>query len=181
MSFLVTGLPRSGSTWMSVFLTEGINKCRHEAIATTPSFKDYIEMHKKGIGNSDCSAILIFNEIIQRLPDLKVILLDRGIKEVEKSLRNANLDVGPVLYEMNKMIPVVKRHIMDVDGIVVRYPDFTNVKMARQIWDYVAKGRFNEMRHFKLSRNKITTPNEVLKERARIFESNRMGWLDLEL
>jgi hypothetical protein len=84
--YLVLARPRSGSAWLSNFLTSGDCICVHEPLAYSPTLDGY-----RVVGGVDTGGALFLDEIKERLPGVRLYSLVRDPKEVRKSLKALDL------------------------------------------------------------------------------------------
>ena len=95
--FAVVGYPRSRTKWFAEFLTHGNNVCLHE-----PPFNDWFDLVKfvnDGNGISDSALILSWKELINRIPEIKIVLVKRPKSEVKESLSKIGLNMTDHGYE----------------------------------------------------------------------------------
>jgi hypothetical protein len=109
--FVITGLPRSRTSWFAAYLTHGDTFCHHEAIHFG---KPMFMPGYTHIGNAD-SGYPMHPKWAEELGDHKVVVIHRDIDEVVASLAYVGVhDVRPVLNEIY--------HNMDrLDGLHVAF------------------------------------------------------------
>jgi hypothetical protein len=84
--YLVLARPRSGSAWLSNFLTSGDCICVHEPLAYSPTLEGY-----RVVGGVDTGGALVLDEIRSRLPGVRLYALVRDPLEVRTSLEALGL------------------------------------------------------------------------------------------
>lgn len=88
--FLIAGMPRCRTAWLSVATTTAKSICYHEPTATTDSFEQLAEMWKPSfgqiIGMSDSALSLQLDRILDVL-NPRTLLIERPIPQVTMSLR----------------------------------------------------------------------------------------------
>jgi hypothetical protein len=97
--FVITGMPRSRTSWFAAYLTHGDTFCHHEAI----HFNKSMDMPGyKNVGNSDSGYPL--NEAwAKELGNHKIVIVHRDIDEVVESLSYVGIhDVRPLLEEIHR-------------------------------------------------------------------------------
>jgi hypothetical protein len=87
MDFFVTGLPRSKTAWMSMYLSRGRHLCHHELTAQYGINKCLAFRHNPEIceGNSDSGLLVYYKECIERFPYSPWINIIRDYDDVIKS------------------------------------------------------------------------------------------------
>lgn len=98
--FLITGLPRSRTAWLSVAATNDQSICLHEPTIHLDRWEDVFDKVWQGhwsryVGISDSIMGFHLSEIIERCRP-RVLIVERDIHEVEASLRR--LGVPPTNY-----------------------------------------------------------------------------------
>lgn len=137
MDFIVTGLPRSGTTWVANWLTTDTTLCIHD-----PLYKyhledlDNIETNKK-LGIS-CTAIWRSSEFLKNHPARKLII-HRDLNEVNDSLSN----------EMG--VPTISKEkadsLSDIYGIHLSFVDLFNPVIAKEVYETLLEKQFDEERY----------------------------------
>ena len=137
MDFIVTGLPRSGTTWVANWLTTDTTLCIHD-----PLYKyhledlDNIETNKK-LGIS-CTAIWRSLEFLKNHPAKKLII-HRDLNEVNDSLSN----------EMG--VPTISKEkadsLSDIYGIHLSFVDLFNPVIAKEVYETLLEKQFDEERY----------------------------------
>ena len=127
-NFYITGLPRSRTAWLSVFLTHGNAFCHHEAMNGCHSIEDYqAKMSLSGydfVGNSDCG-LFLSPELING----PLIIIERDIDEVLHSL--VKLFPG---YDLRSYISGIRDQIQQLNGLRIPYNQLND--RLDEIWKY---------------------------------------------
>jgi len=135
-NFLVLGLPRSRTAWLSNFLTYGDVTCTHEGLNGCNTLQEYKEKFTNRSGDSNTGLALFDFE--EQFLDFKTIIIDNTI---DASVKFAKEHYGAdVAYTMNTL----KDRLSSLDGLHVQYNDINN--QLQEIWDYVSNDQFNEKR-----------------------------------
>lgn len=134
ISFMILGLPRSGTTWASNWLTEGDRICLHDPIKDY-DLEEYDSLYPEMKVGLSCTGTYLFPEWVNRHPARKVIL-HKNVEEVRRSLKKIMLDV-PVLDQS---------YLQKINGLHVEWTElFTNGEM---IYHFLFPGeRFNHVRY----------------------------------
>ena len=137
IDFFVTGLPRSGTTWVANWLTTDTTLCIHD-----PLYKYQVEeldslKTTKRLGIS-CTGIWRLPKFLSAHPAKKLIL-HRDLAEVNDSLKN----------EMN--VPIITEEeaatINDIIGVHVNYTDLFDPIAAKNIYETLLEKPFDAERH----------------------------------
>lgn len=105
-SFFIFSLPRSGSSWLSVFLSGADSFCYHEPTAdATPEqwVSEATARPERQVGAVDTGAYLFAPKIQQALPKARFFVLERDPGEIGESLRRADMLGINVLSEYSRL------------------------------------------------------------------------------
>ena len=83
-SFLILGLPRTRTAWLANFLTWGDMICWHELsgrMSAADQMRVVLTRGAKCVGNADSGAIFMAEELMQKMPDLRVVVIRRDWEE----------------------------------------------------------------------------------------------------
>jgi len=141
--FFVSGLPRSRTAWLSVFLD-----CHHEGMVGCDSLQEYKDKIK---GSGDCLTTLSLIDVKLEFPDSKVIVID---SDVSKAAAFASKHYGiDISYHLAK-----HKEILDnIDCLHVNFNDID--KNLRKIWTYVRDEPYNDLRASRLKKLNIQIKN----------------------
>lgn len=177
MHYLITGVPRTRTAWLSNLLTYGPSFCAHEllTVAGIDGAAEYLSrLNYKFLGVSDSGAGLAWRKLLQKFPQIKVLRVKRPWKEAAAShhkyftenplpgIPNASL-AGTELWchaldeELDKMA-----HAMP-DGRyrIVDFTDLHNEPICAWIWQWLIPGEpFNCERWRLLDRMRINLASE---------------------
>lgn len=96
--FVITGLPRSRTSWFAAYLTHGDTFCHHEAIYHK---KEMNLPEYQNVGNSD-SGYPLSPEWAEALGEHKIVVIHRDLDEVANNLEIVGVDdVRPILEEIH--------------------------------------------------------------------------------
>lgn len=144
LDFMIIGLPRSGTTWASNWLTTDAVHCVHDPLYTT-HYSDWDHAlprdhapSAKHVGVS-CTGIWRWAGWVNDHPARKVIL-HRDLGEVRKSM----VEIG-----LPDILTAKDAAALDeIIGYHVPYDSLFDPTEAKLIWDYLVPGQvFNEDRH----------------------------------
>lgn len=134
LSFMVLSAPRSGSTWVSNWLTTDASLCLHDPLWTQHySDLDSIES-PKALGIA-CTGCALFPEWVNRHSARKVIL-HRDLKEIDASLARIGLPACSAQWE---------GVLNQIRGVHIPWTDvFDNPK---DVYEYLLNEPFDAQRH----------------------------------
>lgn len=172
-NFLILGLPRSRTFWLSQLLTGDGVKCYHDLTAHRATVREVAETlkapHAAGVvGNSDSSQILVLDRLLPRLPlDTRVLFIRRPWEEAAKAFMTAAGESGgwdeafkDLEGRLNHWQLQLYPHCMSVE-----FEDLDDGWIIRRIWDYLTKGLpFPTDRYHTLLDQRLTIPNAAIQE-----------------
>ena len=151
LDFIVTGFPRSATTWASVWLNTQITHCVHDPLHHW-HYTDFdqvlgSELFTTGIS---CTGVWHWVDWLNAHPAKKLVL-HRGFSDVQNSLVAAGFP----------QMPESDRHGLDnVQGLHVHYADLFNKHTAEHIWNYLVPEPFDAKRHKELVASRIITRHD---------------------
>lgn len=90
--FVVLGMPRSRTAWLSKVLSYGGFICLHEP---SPDFRDLADLinllHAPNVGISDSGLTLLWRQIVAARPDVRIVAVRRPIADVIDSCHAVGL------------------------------------------------------------------------------------------
>lgn len=167
--FLILGLPRSATAWLSTFLTCGPVFCHHELSGKVQTWDEFVAMMGAPrftvIGNSDSGALLIWRDLVQRLPNLRIVCIRRDPGECSKSWARV-LGFQSTEPFIRPFVVQLEECINEQSPLVVEYRDLESDDVCRKIWDYVANGSPLPPQHLAKMRTLRVVQDENLIRRA---------------
>lgn len=172
LDFIITGLPRSGTTWVSNWLTTDKSLCVHdplnfahyEDIESSPLLADENKRYvRRGIC---CTAAYNFPEWVNGYRCQKAVIT-RDIAAVRKSFHKS--EIGALDHYAEAKLALIK-------APRIKYEDLFNPMCAKVFWDHIMDPKdswleFDITRHMLLSQMKIEPifdkiePNEEVRRR----------------
>lgn len=155
-NFFIIGLPRTRTSWLANLFTYKDSFCYHEALKFCKTIKDFellLNHHEENnVGNSDCSMISYFDEIIKCFPNAKYVLIERKPSEVVESLLDFQLmdDYEKTESWIEELVYKIKEIKSNNSILCVNYNDLNELETCRELWEYLIPNEpFNEKRwHF---------------------------------
>lgn len=135
-NFLVLGLPRSRTAWLSNFLTYGDITCTHEGLNGCRTLIEYKRQFKDNSGDSNTGLALF--EFESLFSGFKIIIIDSSVrKSVEFARRIYRADIYGQMAKLEERLD-------SLDGLHIHFHDIDD--RLEEIWDYVSRDQFNESR-----------------------------------
>jgi len=123
MKYIITGLPRSRTTWFSEYLTSCGSRCIHDGLNGCGSLDEYLLKMQDYEGNSDSTAM--FHGV-----DVPTVIIYRNKRDVEASVKNVfgvDTDFTPFLNKMDE-INGLRVNFDDINKNLPEIHDFIGVK-----------------------------------------------------
>lgn len=140
LDFIVTGLPRSGTTWIANWLTTDQSLCIHDPLYKykLDELDGIITSKKLGIS---CTAMWNFRDFLNSHPARKLIV-HRDLAEVNDSLKN-EMHVDTISQEQ-------AASLNDIYGIHADLKDIFDKHKAKEIYETLLQIPFDEERYLQL-------------------------------
>ena len=135
MKFLVLGLPRSRTGWLSVFLSTSDVLCFHEGLDGCFTMQQY---KQKVSGKADSNTALIFFDIRKHFPDTKVIVINSSL---EKAISFGKEEYGE---DVTDALTSAQEKIRKLDALHIDFDDIN--ERLQEIWEYVHDTPYDELR-----------------------------------
>lgn len=137
--FFVCALPRSGTAWLSNFLTWGDCFCMHEGLCGCSSFEELQEQFDQArtthAGCCDTAIAHVLPYLYQYWPKAKYVFIIRNLADIGRSLTRLNFEPHSIIEPM--LFPFWWG-ISNIPGaMVIDFKDlFSSVTMTR-LWDFL--------------------------------------------
>lgn len=136
IEFMVLSAPRSGSTWMSNWLTTEATLCLHDPVLEhAPEDFDRIESDRM-LGLS-CSGLALLPDFVNDHPARKVIV-HRPIKDINRSLEAVGL---------TQLSPKWQGALERINGLHVQFDHIFNTVLAAKIHQHLTGRAIDKVRH----------------------------------
>ena len=121
MTFIVMGLPRSRTAWLSKFLTYGEHICGHDELRHMRSLEDVKAwLSMPHMGSAETSAAPWWRTLLRLSPEARIVVVRRPVDDVVESLAAFGFDRAV-------MAPMMRRLNAKLDQIVARVPGVLEV------------------------------------------------------
>ena len=139
--YFILGLPRSRTTWLSVFLSRGAGICHHEKSMYFGSLQELkqfcIEHPKEGI--SDTALIQHWKWLRDNLPDAKIVVIVRDPDECAASLEHIGLPAESLGYLQDCLFGALHDpHIMRIN-----FSDLNKIEYCKMLYEYCKEEDFD--------------------------------------
>ena len=150
--FLITGLPRSRTAWLSVLCTTGNAICYHEPSICFDDIADLRDFYDKGtaryIGASDAGLGFFLSWILENIKP-RTLIVDRDVDEVNRSLSRIGLKPKNSMTLLHRELRKFQSH-----PLVMWVPFFALERkhIVQKIFSHLMPGEdFDETRYEHLS------------------------------
>jgi hypothetical protein len=161
IEFMVLSAPRSGSTWMSNWLTTQASLCLHDPILEhSPEDLDAIECDRM-LGIS-CTGMALLTDWVNAHPARKVIV-HRPLEDINRSLKAIGL--SPLSQAWDGALEKIK-------GWHVPFSDLFNTVWAAPVWEHLTHTLHDRVRHAQLCKMHIDPEFgkvPIVRDRTRDF------------
>lgn len=138
-TFFIMGLPRSGTAWLSNFLTWGESFCFHEVTfgcASMDSIRQaFANVQQPIVGTVDTAAILFYKQLHKQFPESKFLFIVRDKAAVKRSLEEQGFDVDGLDLLGDALGHAIRDE--EIDGATVPFESLFNQMGMRQVWDFL--------------------------------------------
>lgn len=152
IEYMVCGMPRSRTAWLSVFLSDDSGLCLHEGINGCNSHSEYLNKFKNGITGDSTTAA---KELSAAKVDCEKIIILRDPKECKQQCDALFGEISLDYYQDQF------DYLTTLGGLVVDFNDIND--NLRDIWEHVKDSKFNPLRAEKMKglNVQVNLPYEV--------------------
>ncbi len=94
--FVIFGLPRSRTTWLSHFLSYGEARVGHDIAVHCRRAQDFLDCYSRGMtGTCETGAVIGWPWLVQQMPDVRIVLVRRPLPEVVAELASFGMIAPP--------------------------------------------------------------------------------------
>ena len=171
--FLITGLPRSRTAWLSVLCSTGQAICYHEPIGGMRDISDIEALYKsefyKFVGISDSTLGFFLPWILKNVKP-RTVIIERDMKEVMQSLFEIGLPRSNLVELLMDRLREFKDHPL------VMWVPFEALKTKRVVqkifWHLMPNSAFDEMRYEQLEKMRIAVDVKTIFAEAKRHKDN---------
>jgi hypothetical protein len=144
LDFVVTGLPRSATTWLAVLLTTDRSLCLHDPFSL--GWPDKWERDGRRFGIS-CTGIYLMPEILGR-QDCPVAIIERDPDDCRASL--------DLMGFKDAQVDKLKAMLDRAEGLRFRFDDLWSEEKIQELWAFLVPGLpFDKLRYRQLAQMQI--------------------------
>lgn len=157
--FIVLGLPRSRTFWLSRFLTYRDWTCSHEEARHVRGLDDVRSFLSQGnTGAVETTAAPFWRLLLSVRPDIRIATVRRPVQDVVRSLLKLNLpfDASKLTDAMTKLDQKLDQAEARIPGVLsVNYSDLSTEEGCRRIWEHCLPYDWDRHRWYLLERKNL--------------------------
>lgn len=171
--FIILGLPRSMTAWLSTFLTCGPVFCQHELSGKLDSPEEIADSIRQQpfpfSGLADPGALMIWRELTELLPDATLIYIRREPKQSREALARAGNVASDLLFERySTLIRNSSQFCQHAEPKVVEFQSLTEESTLRLLWGWCAGDtKLPEAHLRKMMTLRVTQKDEIIQSAAK--------------
>ena len=163
--FFIYSLPRSGSAWLSMFLSQPGSYCIHEPLANEEGVMEQLAQRPEEVsGAIDTSAYL---EPLVLPPEVQTFILWRDWQDVEQSSLRMGFEV-----DVRTEQRILTENLKMTKENTIRYKDLWNLNYLEVLWKEIVGTPFDRERAEYLTEMRIERSVESIVKRLRKWRSN---------
>lgn len=171
-NFLIFGMPRSMTAWMSCFLTCGPVFCQHELSGKLDSAKEIADNLKNQpfafSGLADPGALMIWRELTELLPDATIVFVKRNSADSRRALANVGgVDESQLLERYDMLSKRASDLLYIAEPKVLEFHDLRQEHWLRKLWEWCAGDTPLPPNHLrKMMTLRVTQKDEIIQAAA---------------
>jgi hypothetical protein len=164
-TFFIYSLPRSGSAWLSLFLSQPGAFCLHEPLANEESVEEQLAQRPEDVvGAIDTSAYL---EPLVLPSEMRTYILWRDWNEIEASSLRIGFSVDAQTQQM-----VFRQNLKITSENTIRYKDLSNLDYLEVLWTEIVGTPFDALRAEYLLEMQVERSVSSIVKRLRKWRNN---------
>ena len=141
--FIILGMPRSMTAWLSCFLTCGPVFCQHELSGKLDSAKEIADSIRQQpfpfSGLADPGALMIWRELTEILPDATLIYVRRNTRDSQDSLARVGRVQSVLLSGRYDHLNVsASDFLYRAEPKIIEFHDLQHEHWLRKLWEWCA-------------------------------------------
>lgn len=170
-NFIIFGMPRSMTAWLSAFLTCGPVFCQHELSGKLDSPQEIADSLRQQpfpfSGLADPGALMIWQELTELLPDATLIYVRREPKQSRESLAEVgSVEPAALLPRYAQLIHQASSFIAEAEPKVLEFHDLQQEHWLRQLWSWCSDANLPEAHLRKMMTLRVTQKDEIIQAAA---------------
>ena len=163
--FFIYSLPRSGSAWLSLFLSQPGAFCIHEPLANEEELMDQMARRSEEVvGAIDTSAYV---EPLKLPSEVQTLILWRDWQDVEQSSLRMGFEV-----DVRTQQRILTMNVSMTAANTIRYKDLGNLNYLETLWKELVGTEFDRERAEYLVEMRVERSVESIVKRLRKWRSN---------
>jgi hypothetical protein len=163
--FFIYSLPRSGSAWLSMFLSQPGAFCIHEPLANEePLMEQMSKRSENVVGAIDTSAYM---DPLVLPKEVKIYVLWRDWESIEQSSLKMGYDIDVKLHQK-----IFTSNLEITPANTIRYKDLGNLDYLEVLWNEIVGTPFDRERAEYLVEMKIERTVVSIVKRLRKWRNN---------
>lgn len=173
--FIILGLPRSMTAWVSCFLTCGDVFCQHELVDHYP-IEEALEKIPQPFaiyGACDSGMLFFQDHLLERFPNANYIWIERPSEQCEESFIAAiGISREAMRLQFECWQQEKSNFFVDADPKIFYFDELQTEEGARRLWEYVAPSVPLPPAHLaKMLSLKVVVHPKVYTEAANLLNS----------
>lgn len=169
--FLIFGMPRSMTAWLSCFLTCGPVFCQHELSGKLDSPEEIADSIRNQpfpfSGLADPGALMIWRELTELLPDATLIYIRREPRQSRDSLaRVGEVDAEALLPRYSRLITEVRSFTQHAEPRVLEFHRLIERESLQLLWSWITNVPLPESHLTKMMTLRVTQKDEIIQAAA---------------
>jgi hypothetical protein len=163
--FFIYSLPRSGSAWLSLFLSQPGSFCFHEPLANEEEVMEQFKTRSEPVvGAIDTSAYV---NPLSLPPEVQTFILWRDWQDVEQSSLRMGFEV-----DVKTEQKVLSKNVVVTPSNTIRYKDLGNLNYLETLWKEIVGTEFDCERAEYLVEMQVERSVESIVKRLKKWRSN---------
>ena len=132
--FIILGLPRSRTFWLSRFLSYGTNKVGHDIAVECDGMDSFLASLKDHAGTVETGMAAAWPVLKRSLPDAKFIVIRRSVEQVVESFKKFNIvEVEP---ELRKRAQALDQFSRRLGVTTIQYDALKDVSVCAWLFQF---------------------------------------------
>jgi hypothetical protein len=142
--FIIFSLPRSRSAWMARFLSYGGNFCGHDLAPRCGTMAEFADLLGGSfIGSTETGAVIGWRAIRRLLPDARIVVVRRPVRQVYDSLCAFGLGSPALLTELIGRDHMLERLSREPGVLSLAFDDLTHPSACSRLFEFCLGQRFD--------------------------------------
>lgn len=157
MNYFIVGLPRSRTSWLSVFMSQSGKYCLHDGFNGCNSLIEYWDKLEDG---GDSSTGLMMIDINKLKPNSPIVIIEKSERELERCIKwcekTYGLDYRDHIYELHDKI-------IKIEGLHIQQSEINS--HLKRIWEHLVDDEWDE-KYTNMKDFNIQVVNHSIDEQA---------------